>query len=50
MRVLQDRWNEVVPSANLFASEWFNAYHDDVHGLVSNRDGTILFHDAWVER
>jgi peptide/nickel transport system substrate-binding protein len=49
MANLQTVWNDIVPAANVFASEWFNAYHDNVHGLVSNRDGTILFHDAWVD-
>ena len=46
---VQQRWNEVLPSAVLNASEEFIATKDTVRGLVYSRDTTPMFHQAYLE-
>lgn len=46
---VQEVWNDDVPSVIFNASEWFLAANDTVHGLLFNRDVTVMFQDAYIE-
>jgi len=47
---MQERWNEIVPSAVWGAVETYIAHDDDVHGLVPTVRETFLFHDAYISQ
>jgi hypothetical protein len=46
---VQEVWNETVPAANAFATQYFVAQAERVHGLVHTRDTTVMFQTAYVE-
>jgi peptide/nickel transport system substrate-binding protein len=49
LRAMQERWNEIVPSAIWGAAETYVAHTDRVHGLIPTVRQTFLFHNAYVE-
>ena len=47
--VTNNVWNKEVPSHNLYASEWFIGWQDDVHGLQFTRDQVVRFDNAYID-
>lgn len=46
---VQQRWNEIVPSAVYGALETYIAHGEHVHGLIPTTRETFLFHEAYVQ-
>ena len=49
LKSIQEVWNKEVPSHNLYASEWFIGWQDDVHGLQFTRDQVVRFDNAYID-
>ena len=48
MATVQKVWNDTIPSAMFYASEWYIGYKDNVHGLVFTRESTVMFQNAYI--
>ncbi|MQW76190.1 ABC transporter substrate-binding protein [Nocardioides sp. dk4132] len=46
---IQAQWNETVPYAPLGATPEWNAWGEDVHGIVPSIDSIMLFDGAWKD-
>ena len=49
IKAIQELWNDTVPAAMLFATDWFVGHADEVHGIIPTREGTMMFQDAYIE-
>jgi peptide/nickel transport system substrate-binding protein len=48
MADIQAAWNEQLPMAAVWASDWFIGAADELHGVIPTRDVVVMLHDAWL--
>lgn len=49
MTTIQEAWNETLPMASVWASDWFIGATAELHGVVPTRDVVVMLHDAWLD-
>lgn len=50
MEDIQELWYEDIPVVVTYAQPKYAPWVQDLHGVVPTVQGTVLFHDAWLDR